>query len=146
MGGALFFSANDGTLGYELWKADQAATTTALASSANPSPAGQDVTFTATVSTQPGRGTPTGSMTFIARRGGPADRAAERGRRVGHRRARARASTRSAPPNVGDAGFADSTSPVLTQTVVRPRPPLRVDGGPPPPDTTRAGGSQCRPL
>ena len=63
VGGTLFFSATDGS-GVELWKADQAATATALVSSANPAAAGQAVTFTATVSTQPGKGTPTGSVTF----------------------------------------------------------------------------------
>ena len=63
VGGTLFFSATDGS-GYELWKADQAATATALVSSANPAAAGQAVTFTATVSAQPGKGTPTGSVTF----------------------------------------------------------------------------------
>jgi hypothetical protein len=42
------------------------ATTTALASSANPSVYGQSVTFTATVSANaPGSGTPTGSVTFM---------------------------------------------------------------------------------
>lgn len=46
---------------------NQAATTTALASSANPSAPGQDVTFTATVTADPpGAGTPTGLVTFIA--------------------------------------------------------------------------------
>src|SRR5207244_658238 len=40
-------------------------TTTALASSANPSVSGQSVTFTATVTaTAPGTGTPTGTVTF----------------------------------------------------------------------------------
>ena len=44
---------------------NQAQTTTALASSANPSSFNQNVTFTATVSaTAPGAGTPTGSVTF----------------------------------------------------------------------------------
>ena len=44
---------------------NQASTTTGLASSANPSVAGQQVTYTATVSvTAPGSGTPTGSVTF----------------------------------------------------------------------------------
>jgi hypothetical protein len=44
---------------------NKAATTTALASSPNPSTAGQAVTFTATISvTAPGGGSPTGSVTF----------------------------------------------------------------------------------
>src|SRR5205807_1940347 len=42
----------------------QASTTTALASSANPSASGQSVTFTATVSVS-GAGTPTGTVTFM---------------------------------------------------------------------------------
>jgi hypothetical protein len=46
-------------------KVNQASTTTALASSANPSTSGQSVTFTATISvTSPGSGTPTGTVTF----------------------------------------------------------------------------------
>ncbi len=44
---------------------NQAATTTALTSGANPSVFGQNVTFTATVTpTAPGAGTPTGTVTF----------------------------------------------------------------------------------
>ncbi|MGA9332951.1 MAG: Ig-like domain-containing protein, partial [Rudaea sp.] len=44
---------------------NQAATTTAVVSSANPSVFGQSVTFTATVTaTAPGAGTPTGTVTF----------------------------------------------------------------------------------
>ncbi len=45
---------------------DQSATTTVLTSSANPSPLGQSLTFTATVAaTSPGAGNPTGSVTFM---------------------------------------------------------------------------------
>src|SRR5207253_402671 len=44
---------------------NSASTTTAVASSANPSAFGQSVTFTATVAaTAPGAGTPTGTVTF----------------------------------------------------------------------------------
>jgi Bacterial Ig-like domain (group 3) len=44
----------------------QASTTTSVVSSANPSVAGQAVTFTATVSpVSPGSGTPTGTATFM---------------------------------------------------------------------------------
>ncbi|MBX9462325.1 MAG: Ig-like domain repeat protein [Aquamicrobium sp.] len=43
---------------------DQIATTTALASSANPSNVGDSVTFTATVAAVSGGGTPTGTVTF----------------------------------------------------------------------------------
>jgi hypothetical protein len=46
-------------------KVNQASTTTTLASSVNPSTAGQSVTFTATITaTSPGSGTPTGTVTF----------------------------------------------------------------------------------
>ena len=46
-------------------KVNQASTTTALGSSANPSTSGDPVTFTATISvTSPGSGTPTGTVTF----------------------------------------------------------------------------------
>ncbi len=45
---------------------NQAATTSAVASSANPSVFGQSITFTATVTTSaPGAGVPTGSVTFM---------------------------------------------------------------------------------
>ena len=44
---------------------NQASTTTALTSSANPSKFGQSITFKATISvTSPGHGTPTGTVTF----------------------------------------------------------------------------------
>jgi hypothetical protein len=42
----------------------QNSTTTALASSLNPTPAGQNVTFTATVTRSPGSGTPNGTVQF----------------------------------------------------------------------------------
>ena len=43
----------------------QASTTTTVVSSANPSVFSQPITFTATVSTAPGLGTPTGTVTFL---------------------------------------------------------------------------------
>jgi hypothetical protein len=45
--------------------ATTAATTTTITSAPNPSPLGQAVTFTATVSTDPTSGTPTGSVQFV---------------------------------------------------------------------------------
>ena len=56
------FKTSSGTVSQTV---NKDATTTALASSANPSVYGQSVTFTATVSANaPGSGTPTGSVTF----------------------------------------------------------------------------------
>ena len=63
-GGDNNFSASTGSLTQTVNPA-ATATTTALSSSANPSVAGQPVTFTATVSPNPpGAGTPTGTVTF----------------------------------------------------------------------------------
>src|SRR5206468_2322236 len=57
------FATSSGTLQQTV---NQAATTTTLASSTNPSVFGQSVTFTATVAaTVPGAGTPTGSVVFV---------------------------------------------------------------------------------
>jgi Bacterial Ig-like domain (group 3)/Right handed beta helix region len=61
-GGDLFYAPSSGTLTQSV---RSAATTTALASSANPSTFGQPVTFTATVAViGPGAGVPTGSVQF----------------------------------------------------------------------------------
>lgn len=64
--GALYFPANDGVRGVELWRitlGPTSPTTTTLVSSLNPSNAGDQVTFTATVT---GAGaTPTGTVTFL---------------------------------------------------------------------------------
>ncbi|MEQ1643087.1 MAG: Ig-like domain repeat protein [Pyrinomonadaceae bacterium] len=63
-GGSPNFNGSNGTLTGG-WIVNPANTTTAVASSANPSVAGQSVTFTATVSpVAPGSGTPTGTVTF----------------------------------------------------------------------------------
>ena len=62
-GGDNSFSGSSGSLTHTV---NQAATSTALASSPNPSTVGQSVTFTATVSVNsPGAGTPTGTVTFF---------------------------------------------------------------------------------
>ena len=61
-GGDLFYAPSSGTLTQTV---RSAATTTSLASSANPSTFGQPVTFTATVTVvAPGAGVPTGSVQF----------------------------------------------------------------------------------
>jgi hypothetical protein len=61
-GGATNFGASDGSLGQQV---NQAATTTAVATSDDPSVHGQSVTFTATVApVAPGAGAPTGDVTF----------------------------------------------------------------------------------
>jgi autotransporter-associated beta strand protein len=58
-----FATSTSGTLTQEV---DQDSTTSAVASSDNPSVFGQSVTFTATVtSNSPGAGTPTGTVTFL---------------------------------------------------------------------------------
>ena len=59
------FTGSDNTASPLSQTVNAAGTTTALASSVNPSVSGQSVTFTATVSvTAPGSGTPTGTVTF----------------------------------------------------------------------------------
>src|SRR5207249_72583 len=59
------FTGSDNTASPLTQTVNPANTTTALASSANPSVSGQSVTFTATVTaTAPGTGTPTGTVTF----------------------------------------------------------------------------------
>jgi hypothetical protein len=97
-----------------------AATTTAVASSANPSTVGQPVTLTATVAANPsGAGTPTGSVTF-------SDGSVVFGSAAlnGSGTAAVTTSFTTAGSHLitatygGDANFADSTSAALTQTVV----------------------------
>ena len=62
-GGDSNFNGSEDTVGHTV---DKASTTTALASSANPSVTGQGVTFTATVSpVSPGAGTRTGTVDFF---------------------------------------------------------------------------------
>jgi len=97
---------------------NKVATTTGMASSANPSSAGQSVTFTATVSTT---GTPTGTVTF---KDGSATLCAAVGLATGQ--ASCTTSALSAGSHSitgvysGDGTFATSTSPALTQTVNAP--------------------------
>jgi hypothetical protein len=65
-GGDSNFNASNGPLNNNPQYVNHASTTTALASSANPSVFGQSVTFTATVSAvAPGAGIPSGSVTFL---------------------------------------------------------------------------------
>jgi hypothetical protein len=96
----------------------RAATSTAVASSANPSVSGQSVTFTATVSaTAPGAGTPSGTVTFFdgatslgtgTLSGGVATLSVSNLSVASH--------SITASYN-GDANFNSSTSGTLTQTV-----------------------------
>jgi predicted transcriptional regulator len=97
----------------------QAATSTALTSSQNPSALGQAVTFTATVTPTSGSGTPTGTVTFK-------DGATTLG--TGTLNASGQASFTISSLSAGshsitavyggDSNFTGSTSPALTQTVV----------------------------
>lgn len=97
---------------------NKAATSTALASSANPSTAGQSVTFTATIAvTAPGGGTPGGTVTFtdngatlcaVAASGGTASCTSSGLSQGSH-------SIKAAYG--GNAAFSASTSGTLTQTV-----------------------------
>ena len=97
----------------------QATTTTSLTSSANPSVTGRAVTFTAKVSVvAPGAGTPTGSVTFM-------DGATPLATVMldATRQATLTTSTLAVGAHPitavygGDAGFATSKSPVLTETI-----------------------------
>ncbi|GAA1292982.1 beta strand repeat-containing protein [Streptomyces javensis] len=97
----------------------QAATTTTLTSSPNPSTPGQTVTFTATVSAvPPATGTPTGTVTFVIS-GGPTLTGTLNASGV------ATASTNTLTTGAhtvtatygGDTCFAGSTSPTITQNV-----------------------------
>src|SRR5207248_5800860 len=97
---------------------NQASTTTAVTSSANPSVFGQPVTFTATVSAvAPGVGIPTGTVTF--RDGGNTLGTAT----LTNGTATFTTTTLSVASHVitavygGDSNFATSTSAALTQTV-----------------------------
>jgi hypothetical protein len=95
--------------------APPATTTTTVTSSLNPSTAGQSVTFTATVAT--GTGTPTGTVTFF-------DGATNIGTGTlsGNTATFTTTSLATGSHNItanyaGNANYAASTSPVLTQTV-----------------------------
>ena len=103
---------------------NKAATTTALASSANPSVAGQQVTYTATVSvTAPGAGTPTGTVTF---KDGAATITCEAGSAAFNGTTATckatYATTTGSPHSItavynGDSNYTTSTSSALTQTI-----------------------------
>jgi uncharacterized repeat protein (TIGR01451 family) len=93
------------------------ATTTTLASSVNPSNAGQPVTFTATVAPTGGSGTPTGSVTFTDG-GTTLGTVPLSGATAAFTTSSLAAGSHSiAASYSGDAGFSPSTSPALTQTV-----------------------------
>jgi hypothetical protein len=98
---------------------NKASSTTAVASSANPSTFGQSVTFTATINAAaPGAGTPSGMVTFL-------DGATTLGTATLNGAAMATFTTSTLAPAshsitvqyAGDANFTGSTSAVLTQTV-----------------------------
>src|SRR6185437_12179001 len=64
--GDIFFNGGTAALTGTPQVVDRSATSTAVASSLNPSAYGQSVTFVATVSASaPGAGTPTGTVTFL---------------------------------------------------------------------------------
>ncbi|CDR09929.1 beta strand repeat-containing protein [Streptomyces iranensis] len=98
----------------------QAATTTTLTSSPNPSTPGQNVTFTATVTAvPPATGTPTGTVTFVIS-GGPTLTGTLNG--AGQATVSTNTLTTGAHTVTatygGDTCFAGSTSPTITQNVV----------------------------
>jgi hypothetical protein len=98
-----------------------AATTTALSSSANPSQAGQSVTFTATVGAA--SGTPTGTVTFKDGTTVLGTGAVSASGVATFTTASLSAGSHSITAVYGgDANFAASTSPALTQTVNAPAP------------------------
>jgi uncharacterized repeat protein (TIGR01451 family) len=99
---------------------NQAATTTTVMSSLNPSTSGQSVTFTATVAVNaPGAGTPTGTVDFF-------DGVTLIGSGALGGGGTATFATSALTPGMhsitatynGDASFAGSTSPAITQTVI----------------------------
>jgi Protein kinase domain/Bacterial Ig-like domain (group 3)/IPT/TIG domain len=96
---------------------NQAATTTALSSSPNPSMPGQSVTFTATVTANsPGTGTPTGKVTF-SDDGEPIGTAPLNGSGVATFASTLEAGTTITASYSGDGNDTASTSAALTQTV-----------------------------
>ena len=108
---------------------NKADTTTAIASSANPSGIGDQVTYTATVAvTAPGAGTPGGTVTFedgaapiVCESGSAAFDGTSATCNVTY------SSTAGSPHSItavydGDANFATSTSSALSQTVAQPYP------------------------
>ena len=97
----------------------QAGTTTSVVSSANPSVAGQAVTFTATVSpVSPGTGTPTGTATFMDGSKTLGTAAAQRREAASFTSSALAVGTHSIKVLYGgDANFKTSTSSVLSQVV-----------------------------
>ena len=91
------------------------ATSTSVASSANPSAAGQALTFTATVTTS--SGTPTGTVTFFDDLSALGTGALSAGQATFTTPDLAAGSHAITATYSGDATFATSTSAVLTQTV-----------------------------
>jgi hypothetical protein len=121
-GDANFAGSTSSALTQVVNTATLAATTTTLASSLNPSPVGQSVTFTAAIAVPSGDTTaPTGSVSFM-------DGATSLGSGVlnGSAQAAYGTSTLSAGSHsitavyAGDSNFAGSTSSVLTQVVGTP--------------------------
>jgi hypothetical protein len=114
----------------------QATTTTAVASSANPSVFGQSVTFTATVTPQ-GLGTPTGTVTFNDGTAAICNAVALSSGQATCTPASLAVGTHSITAVYsGDSNFKTSTSSSLTQTVNTPAPALTSIS----PSTATAGG------
>src|SRR5207244_6290866 len=106
------------------------ATTTALTSSANPSVAGQSVTFTATVSATSSAGTPTGTVTFQDGATMLGNGTLSGGSVTFSTAALAAGTHTITAVYGGDTNFAPSTSNALTQTVTAgTQPSLHFDFG-----------------
>ena len=107
---------------------NQATTTSAVTSSINPSVYGQSVTFTATVTAvAPGRGTPTGSITFLDGSDALGTATLSGGKATFKTAALAIGQQTITVSYSGDGNFVTSTSGPLTQTVIQAATTSRVN-------------------